>query len=322
MQTPKLHSIQTTVKAPLHWTSHHATTQHNPFPHRKLQSSIHNTKICLIHEPNTTWTSVPHTILVCYLRQYGTTKFDITRYSITFHKWGPTTITHTRNHSIQFQPEASKQNIYTATLNKTQRHITNTEVTTAHLPDLSLWYENLPPIYDLYNAGRPIPPWPLPTKFSCKLTPTANTDPTLSDHPKATRHDCAWQHPDHLTHTPLRAIALSTYYPWTIRNKHLHPTDPQQADPSQLATIQQIFHNVQNEPNLWDILNYTTAEAIMTQPTCTIRQRVNYCHNHIHNQQKAVKIWANLHNHDICQHFIRKIRPQPKTSDKNLLRPP
>ncbi len=239
-----------------------------------------------------------------------------------FPQWGPTTITHTRNRSIQFQPEASKQNIYTATLNKTQRHITNTEVTTAHLPDLSLWYENLPPIYDLYNAGRPIPPWPPPTKFSCELTPTANTA-TLSDHPKATRHDRAWQHPDHPTHTPLHAIVLSTYYhPWTIRNKHLHLTDPQQADPSQLATVQQIFHDAQNEPNLWDILNYTTAEAIMTQPTCTIRQRVNYCHNHIHNQQKAVKIRANLHNHDICQHFIRKIRPQPKTSDKNLLRPP
>jgi len=110
---------------------------------------------------------------------------------------------------------------------------------------------------------------------------------------------------------------------WTIWNKHLHPTDPQQADQTQLqATVQQIFHNIQNDPNLQDILTYTTAEAIMAQPTRNIRQWVNNCHNHICNQQKAAKIWAKLHNHDICQYFICNIGLQPRISDKSLLQLP
>jgi len=110
---------------------------------------------------------------------------------------------------------------------------------------------------------------------------------------------------------------------WTIWNKHLHPTDSQQADRTQLqATVQQIFHDVQNDPNLQDILMYTTADAIMNQPTCNIQQWVTNCHNHIHNQQKAAKIRAKLRNHDIQQYFIHNIGPQPKPTDKNLLWPP
>jgi len=58
---------------------------------------------------------------------------------------------------------------------------------------------------------------------------------------------------------------------WAIWNKHLHPTDPQQVNQTQLqAMVQQIFHDIQNDPNLQDILSYTTAEAIMTQPTRNI----------------------------------------------------
>jgi len=39
-------------------------------------------------------------------------------------------------------------------------------------------------------------------------------------------------------------------------------------------------------------------------------------------QLQADKIRATLRTHDIRQHFIRNIGPQPSTSDKNLLRPP
>jgi len=115
---------------------------------------------------------------------------------------------------------------------------------------------------------------------------------------------CAVHHP-HINSTHYYAKCLTLMWKavldiWAIWNKHLHPTDPQQADQTQLqATVQQIFHDIQNDPNLLDILTYTTAEAIMTQPTQNIRQWVNNCHNHIHNQQKAAKIRAKLHNHDI-----------------------
>ena len=138
---------------------------------------------------------------------------------------------------------------------------------------------------------------------------------------------CTIHHP-HINSTHYYAKCLTLTWQavldiWAICNKHLHPTDPQQADRTQLqAMVQQIFHDVQNDPNLQDFLTYTTAEAIMTQPTRHIQQWVNNCHNHIRNQQKAAKIRAKLHNHDIRQYFICNNGPQLRTSDKNLLHPP
>jgi len=130
-------------------------------------------------------------------------------------QWG--SMIHLQSHLTQFLPEQtlSNPNISTLTItlhNKTQCHIiTGTEVTTALLPDLPLWYQNLPLIiYYLHDAGRPGPPWPPPTKFLHIPIPTANTDP-LTDHSTATRPSHAWQPTDHLTHEPLHAIALSIY---------------------------------------------------------------------------------------------------------------
>jgi len=60
----------------------------------------------------------------------------------------------------------------------------------------------------------------------------------------------------------------------------------------------------------------------MEKPTQTIRQWVDNSHNHIHNQAKAAAIRAKLCTHDIRQYFPRSSGPQPKTADKNLLRPP
>jgi len=117
-------------------------------------------------------------------------------------------------YQLQFLPEGalSNPNISTVTttlLHKTQCHIiTSTEVTTALLPDLPFWHQNLPPI--IYYLCRPGPPWPPPTTFPRVPIPTANTEPP-TDHPTATRPSCAWQPTDHLTCKPLCAIALPTY---------------------------------------------------------------------------------------------------------------
>jgi len=101
------------------------------------------------------------------------------------------------------------------------------------------------------------------------------------------------------------------------------PTDPTQAIQTQLiATIQQIFHDIQEDPTLQDLLSYTMAESIKTKPTWPIHQWVNNCHNHICNHCKAAKIRAKLCTHDIRQYLNRNIRPQPSTSDKNLMWPP
>jgi len=110
---------------------------------------------------------------------------------------------------------------------------------------------------------------------------------------------------------------------WSIRNKHLHPSNPTEADRTQLQdTVRQIFHDVQHEPHLHEALQYTSPEQIMTKPTRQIRQWINNCHNHISNQRKAAKIRAKLRNTDIRQYFPRAPPAQPKTTDKNLLRPP
>ncbi len=110
---------------------------------------------------------------------------------------------------------------------------------------------------------------------------------------------------------------------WTICNKHLHPTDQRLADRTQLQnSVYQIFHNIQKDPNLKDLLTYTNPEHIMTKPTCTIWQWVDNCHSHICNQAKAAAIRAKLHTHHICQYFTWSSGPLPQTAAKNLLRPP
>jgi len=59
--------------------------------------------------------------------------------------------------------------------------------------------------------------------------------------------------------------ALAT---WMIRNKHLHPTNATEIDQTELQeTVQQIFHDVEHDPQLQEALNYTTSEQIMTKPT-------------------------------------------------------
>ncbi len=115
---------------------------------------------------------------------------------------------------------------------------------------------------------------------------------------------CSNTHPNiNSTHYYAKCLTLTwqaVLNIWNIRNKHLHPTDPTQADWTQLhATVQQIFYDVQHDPILQDLLTYTTVESIMAKPTQTIRQWVNNCNNHMRNHRKAATIWAKLRTHDI-----------------------
>jgi len=108
------------------------------------------------------------------------------------------------------------QNISTVIPYQTQ-HTRSPTVTTALSTSLitPFWPQNHSPLISyMYNAGRP---GPLPTKFLCIATSTANTDlPT--DHPTATRPSCAWQPTDLLTCKPLCASAPTLQY-----QLHYHP---------------------------------------------------------------------------------------------------
>jgi len=86
--------------------------------------------------------------------------------------------------------------------------------------------------------------------------------------------------------------ALAT---WTIHNKHLHPSNVEETDQTQLqATVQKIFHDVEQDPHLQEALTYTSQEQIMMKPTQKIHQWVTNCHHHINNYKKAAKIRAKL----------------------------
>jgi len=90
---------------------------------------------------------------------------------------------------------------------------------------------------------------------------------------------CTSHHPNtNSTHYFAKIITLTWQAAitiWTIWNKHLHPSNPMEADCTQLQdTVQQIFHNVQHEPNLHKALQYTTPEQIMKKTTCQIQQWV------------------------------------------------
>jgi len=163
---------------------------------------------------------------------------------------------HLRSHPLRHNEAVGTSTTPTTSTatHMTQRYTIDT--TTAPLPVLP-WYQNLPlTVYSyFYDDGRPGPPWPPPTHNNKLLRVLSMSD---TKDPLSTRPGFP-QNP-----TDIRSSR-------TIHNKQLHPTDPTQADRTQL---------------------------------------------------QADKIRAKLHTHDIRQHFIRNIGPQPSTSDKNLLRPP
>ncbi len=120
----------------------------------------------------------------------------------------------------------------------------------------------------------------------------------------------AWQPTVHPPCKPLHSFAL------IIHQYQFHHQPHFCRWPKYWWHNQQISHNIQQNPLPQDIHMHMMAEP-------TIHQWVNNCHNHMCNHFKAAKIRAKSHTHDIQQHFIQNIGPQPSTSpDKNLLRPP
>jgi len=97
-----------------------------------------------------------------------------------------------------------------------------------------------------------------------------------------------------------------------------------QTDRSQLQTsVERIFHEAQQDPNLSALLSHTTVEEIMSHPTKYIRQWVTNSHKHLQDYQSAREKQATIRTRDIRQFFTRHGHPpQPNRTAKNLLRPP
>jgi len=57
-----------------------------------------------------------------------------------------------------------------------------------------------------------------------------------------------------------------------------------------------LHHDITHDPNLQDLLNYTTADLIMTKLTRQTWQWVSNCTNHLYNQCKAAKLRGKFKN--------------------------
>jgi len=97
-----------------------------------------------------------------------------------------------------------------------------------------------------------------------------------------------------------------------------------QEDRTQLrATVNQILHDVQQDPTLQDMVATVNADTIMAKPIRQLRQWITNSHNHIRDHHKAAQLRAKLRTKDIRQYLIKKQKPQKINSTaKNLLRPP
>jgi len=89
------------------------------------------------------------------------------------------------------------------------------------------------------------------------------------------------------------------------------------------ATVCQIFHDVNKDLTMVNMLSSTTPELILSKLTWHIHQWITNCHNHILNYRKAAKLQAKLKTCDIHSYFPRRAQQsQPSHTDKNLLCPP
>jgi len=110
---------------------------------------------------------------------------------------------------------------------------------------------------------------------------------------------------------------------WKTRNSHLHPPILTQTDRLQLRTsVEQIFHEAQQDPNLSHLITYTTIDDIMRHPTKYIRQWVTNSHTHMQNHKTAQEQQAKFRTPDIRQFLQQNHPPHANQTDKNLLRPP
>jgi len=95
-----------------------------------------------------------------------------------------------------------------------------------------------------------------------------------------------------------------------MHNSYLHPPILTQTDCSQLQTsVEHIFHEAQQDPNLSPLLSHTTVKEIMHHPTKYIRQWITSSHKHMHNYQYASKQQATMWTQDIHKYFILHEHP-------------
>jgi len=107
---------------------------------------------------------------------------------------------------------------------------------------------------------------------------------------------------------------------WKTRNSHLHPPILTQTDRSQLRTsVEQIFHEAQQDPNLSHLITYTTIDDIMRHPTKYIQQWVTNSHTHMQNHKTAQEQQAKFRTPDIRQFLQQNHPPHANRTDKNLL---
>jgi len=110
---------------------------------------------------------------------------------------------------------------------------------------------------------------------------------------------------------------------WQICNMHLHPSNGNLTGCTQLyAIIENVFHTVQTDPTLSNLLSYTTINQIMQKSIREIRRWIKQSTAHIHAHQEGAKKRATLITNDIQSYFQpRASTPPPQTVNKNLLRP-
>jgi len=71
---------------------------------------------------------------------------------------------------------------------------------------------------------------------------------------------------------------------------HLHPPQEHLTDRTQLqAIVENIFHTVQLDSTLRDLLQYTTIEQVMSKTIREIRKWIKHSTNHIQAHQEGAK---------------------------------
>jgi len=107
---------------------------------------------------------------------------------------------------------------------------------------------------------------------------------------------------------------------WQLCNQHLHPANAQAEDQTLLEhQVYQIIQEVQEDPNLQDIVQSVDPIVLLGRPIKQIRQWISNSRNHMQAQQKAAILQAQLHTRDIWTYFNRPQATEPKTNGKNLL---
>ncbi len=111
---------------------------------------------------------------------------------------------------------------------------------------------------------------------------------------------------------------------WTLRNSHLHPSSTTMDDRTQLAYIvHQIIQEAQNDPELQDLVSAFDHEVLLRKSIKHIRHWITNSKNHMMAHQKAATIRAQISTKDIRTYFPVLNNPtEPRTNEKNLLRPP